>query len=81
MNTVYALGHIELFTTNANLNSILTKAITPTAPLVDFRLSAVVHALTCHHGYMAAMTMVMTKKDSMDLHRKNRNVYCLEHGM
>ena len=65
MNTVYALGHQALFTSNQK--SILTVAKTPTAQVIGYNLPGVVHALTNRHGYSIAMTRVMKMNDSMEL--------------
>jgi hypothetical protein len=66
INTVCALGHQELFTSNQNSDSILTKAIMLTAQMIRYTLPAVVHALK-HHGYSTAMTRKMTQYNSMEL--------------
>jgi hypothetical protein len=55
INTVCALGHQELFTLNQNPDSILTKAIMPTAQMIRYTLPEVVHALK-NHGYSTALT-------------------------
>ena len=66
INTVCALSHQKLFTSNQNSDSILTKAIMPTAQMIKYTLPAVVHALK-HHGYSTAMTRKMTQNNSMEL--------------
>ena len=67
INTVCALGHQELFTSNQNSDSILTKAIMLTAQMIMYTLPAVVHALKHHHGYITAITRKMTQYNSMEL--------------
>jgi hypothetical protein len=67
INTACALGHQELFTSNQNPDSILTKSIMPTAQMIRYTLPAVVFSLTQNHGYIAAITREMTQNNSMEL--------------